>query len=176
MTIKYIQDSKKRDVALSKRKRSILKKLIEFSQLCGVDVFLTMFDKEKQKITEYRSENEFDIKIVSALLSKDTIKNLRYEFFRNDISENFRLNDKDIEEFKITSSKMNLIKQKYKVHEDKEQINVVSDSLSLSYEMQQKLTQYVIPELQLKSKRDIISSNRSIVEAVNTKKYGEVLS
>ena len=51
-------------MALSKRKRGILKKIIELSSLCGQDIFMIMFDKEKRRVTEYRSRNEFDSDIV----------------------------------------------------------------------------------------------------------------
>jgi len=43
-------------VTFCKRKRGILKKLIEMSKLCGQDIFMVMFDKEKQKVLQFRSD------------------------------------------------------------------------------------------------------------------------
>lgn len=41
--------------------------------MCGQDIFLAIFDKEKQKILEYRSDFKFNTDIVSGLLSKEII-------------------------------------------------------------------------------------------------------
>ena len=51
---KFIEDQDKRDVTFSKRKRGVIKKLIELSKMCGLDTFMVVFDKEKQKLV-YRS-------------------------------------------------------------------------------------------------------------------------
>ena len=44
---KYLEDQSKRDVTYAKRKRGIIKKMIELSTMCGQDIFLVIFDKEK---------------------------------------------------------------------------------------------------------------------------------
>lgn len=46
---KFITDIAKRKVTSSKRKRGLIKKAIELSEMCGLDIFLLIFDKEKQK-------------------------------------------------------------------------------------------------------------------------------
>jgi len=45
--LKFITDPKKRKVTISKRKRGAIKKIIELSVLCGLDMFLVVFDREK---------------------------------------------------------------------------------------------------------------------------------
>jgi uncharacterized LabA/DUF88 family protein len=65
-----ISDDRKRKVTISKRKRGLFKKAIEMSMLCGLDIFMVVFDKEKQKIFELNSDTDFDIQIVSHLLDK----------------------------------------------------------------------------------------------------------
>ena len=42
-----IKEKRKRDVIYCKRKRGLLKKLIEISRLCDLDIFLVVFDKSK---------------------------------------------------------------------------------------------------------------------------------
>ena len=62
---KFIENKMQRDVTYSKRKRGITKKAIELSRMCGQDIFMIIFDKSKQKLVEYRSSNDFSIKIVN---------------------------------------------------------------------------------------------------------------
>ena len=67
----YITNKVKREVTLCKRKRGLIKKVIELSQLCNIDIFMTLFDKEKQKIIEFRSQNNFTSSVVSDLLQRE---------------------------------------------------------------------------------------------------------
>ena len=46
----FIENEAKRKVTCSKRKRGLLKKSIELSTMCGLDIFLVIFDKDKQKL------------------------------------------------------------------------------------------------------------------------------
>jgi hypothetical protein len=48
-----IQDIKKRGVTYCKRKKNLIRKLIEISKLCDLNMFLVIFDKEKQTMLEY---------------------------------------------------------------------------------------------------------------------------
>ena len=65
----FIEDPISRGITFCKRKCQILKKLIELKKMCGIDIFLAVFDKEKQKLLEFRSENEFDANMVKDLLT-----------------------------------------------------------------------------------------------------------
>ena len=44
-----------------------MKKLIELSTLCDVNIFMTIFNKEKQAVFEYRSETKFDAEVVQKI-------------------------------------------------------------------------------------------------------------
>lgn len=70
--LSYIKDYKQRVTTYSKRKRSLFKKAIELSMLCDLDVFLVIFDKQKQKFFELNSSKQFSSQIVSSLLSEIT--------------------------------------------------------------------------------------------------------
>jgi len=63
--IKLVENVSQRNVTYSKRKRGILKKAIELSILCAQDIYLVVFDKEKQKLIEFNSSEEFTRSIVS---------------------------------------------------------------------------------------------------------------
>ena len=68
-----ISNNTKRKVTISKRKRGLIKKAIELSMLGGLDVFMCIFDRDRQKIFELNSDTDFDIQIVSHLLDKVNI-------------------------------------------------------------------------------------------------------
>ena len=42
-----IRSNQKRIITLSKRKKNIFKKAIELSVLCGVDIFIVVFDRDR---------------------------------------------------------------------------------------------------------------------------------
>jgi hypothetical protein len=42
-----IMNKEKRNVAYCKRKKGVVKKAIELSKLCNLDILIVMFDKEK---------------------------------------------------------------------------------------------------------------------------------
>ena len=44
---KLIENYKQRVTTLSKRKRSLLKKAIELSVMCDLDIFMVIFDRKK---------------------------------------------------------------------------------------------------------------------------------
>ena len=44
---KFIENKSYRNVTFCKRKNGIIKKAIELSRLCGVDVYMMIYDKEK---------------------------------------------------------------------------------------------------------------------------------
>ena len=59
-SISRIHDKNSRNVTYSKRKRGLIKKAIELTLLCEQYVFLIIFDKEKQRMIEYNSSNDFN--------------------------------------------------------------------------------------------------------------------
>ena len=69
-----IENPIKRYVAFCKRKKVVLKKVIELTAMTGVDIFMIVFDKNKQKMLEYRSDINFTSDIVASLTSKGVIE------------------------------------------------------------------------------------------------------
>ena len=80
---KFIENKMQRDVTYSKRKRGIIKKAIELSRMCGQDIFMIIFDKNKQKLVEYRSGRDFNINIVNSLLQHDICLQFKHELYTN---------------------------------------------------------------------------------------------
>ena len=66
-----IADKKQRNMQIGKKKRVAINKLVELDKQCGQDILLYIFDREKQKMIEFRSTNEFDGHLVSRLLDDD---------------------------------------------------------------------------------------------------------
>ena len=105
----YISDKKRRDVSYCKRKRGLIKKIIELSNLCHHDIYLCIFEKEKQKIVEYRTDVEFNHQIISGLLHPDIVIELQHELYTNKThQEEFMRKD---EEFDPMASDVDLEEQ-----------------------------------------------------------------
>ena len=59
---KYISNKSDRNETFQKRKRGILKKAVEFSKKCGLDMTFTIQDPDENRIIEYRSSKAFSAK------------------------------------------------------------------------------------------------------------------
>ena len=59
-----IKNLKQRDSTFCKRRKNIMKKLMELSRLCDVNIYMTIFNKDKQSIFEYCSSKEFNVDVV----------------------------------------------------------------------------------------------------------------
>jgi hypothetical protein len=91
-----IEDKHKRNITLSKRKRGLMKKLIEFSSLCKLDLYFLAFDKEKQKLIEFRSSHKFNLKKVQSLLVPEIKEQFQHQIYTNrDYQKFVRKNDKE---------------------------------------------------------------------------------
>ena len=53
--ISVIEDKQKRINQKSKRTRTLIRKAIEVSQMCNLDIYLVVHDKEYSKVIEYNS-------------------------------------------------------------------------------------------------------------------------
>jgi hypothetical protein len=94
----FISDKKRRDVSYCKRKRGLIKKIIELSNLCHHDIYLVIFEKEKQKIVEYRTDVTFNSEIISGLLNPDIIMDLQHELYTNKTHQDqFMSRDEDVD-------------------------------------------------------------------------------
>jgi hypothetical protein len=49
----YIENRNLRNIAYHIRKRGLMKKVIEFSSMCGLDMYLFVHDKLSDKMIEY---------------------------------------------------------------------------------------------------------------------------
>ena len=68
--LQYLSDRSLRNIAYHIRKRGLLKKAIELSSMCGLEMYLLIYDKEKDKIIEYQSDDQFDLNKVSEIIIK----------------------------------------------------------------------------------------------------------
>ena len=78
-SISRIADKNSRNVTYCKRKRGLIKKAIELSKLCEQYVYMVIFDKENQTVTEYRSSMNFDLPVVSRLVNSKSSTNLKHK-------------------------------------------------------------------------------------------------
>ena len=54
-----ISNTYSRHVTYGKRKNGVIKKAMELSLLCGQDIMLTIYDKQKNKLVQYQSDATF---------------------------------------------------------------------------------------------------------------------
>ena len=87
-----IDDRLKRINFKSKRKRTLIKKVIEFSQMCNVAVLLVIHDAEFNKVIEYNSGTSsdlFTLKEATNVLDLASNKKVIHKYFTNDDYEQF---------------------------------------------------------------------------------------
>ena len=94
----------KRNVAYCKRKKGVVKKAIELSKLCNLDILIVMFDKEKQKLYEFRSDKQFDIKICNRMLDSDIRWQLNHKMETNEDYKTLYDGSKKFNELKSVSN------------------------------------------------------------------------
>lgn len=68
--LEKIQDKESQRVSLCKRKRGIIKKCIELSVMHSQDVFILIFDKNQQRLVEYRSDPQMNVEVAKELLER----------------------------------------------------------------------------------------------------------
>ena len=71
--VDIIEDHLKRGIAYSKRKRGVIKKAMELSKLCNQEIFMLIFDRDKQRIVQYSSTPSFNAEICMGLTSIESI-------------------------------------------------------------------------------------------------------
>ena len=69
--IEPIADRIKKRNAKHKRSKIIMKKAYELSVLCQLEVNVSFFDREKNKVIEFASNPDFTLKNLSELIAED---------------------------------------------------------------------------------------------------------
>jgi hypothetical protein len=65
----YLENDVARKACYCKRKRGLLKKVMELSNLCGQQIQLVIFDEKKQILVQYNSHEKFGRQVVNKLLN-----------------------------------------------------------------------------------------------------------
>ena len=60
-TSSRIENDYQRSITFCKRKRGVIKKLIELSNLCEQMIYLAVYDHEKRRLVTYSSEEAFGL-------------------------------------------------------------------------------------------------------------------
>ena len=81
--LKEINDRNLKTITYNKRKRGIIKKAVELSVLCKQEIFMTIFNKENNKLVVYQSSDDFSSQRVNTLLQSNATLNSLYEEHNN---------------------------------------------------------------------------------------------
>ena len=65
-----IKDVVRRKVAFCKRRRGLLKKVIEMSTMCNKRIVMILFDPEKDKAIQFQSDESFKLNEAIATVNK----------------------------------------------------------------------------------------------------------
>lgn len=66
-----------------KRKRVLIKKAMELSQLCGKHILLSIFDSDMQNLVQYQSSQQFSPRVVFKLNNLKYKPYIKAEFYDN---------------------------------------------------------------------------------------------
>ena len=67
--IEKIKERSKLNVTFQKRKRGLLKKVIELTSLCDQQTLMFIYDDHKNTLIQYQSSPDFNIQSVGKLIS-----------------------------------------------------------------------------------------------------------
>ena len=84
---------KEKNITFAKRKRGLIKKCIEISQLCDLYLHLAIFDQVNQKVVEFCSHEEFTAYVVTRLLDPDLPSKIVHEKYTNKDLDSFVLKE-----------------------------------------------------------------------------------
>ena len=101
--LKFILDRNLRNITYHKRKRGLIKKVIEICSLCDLDVYMFMYDKDKKKIIEFMSDLNFNNNRV-----KDIKDNIRKPENKNKYQVT-KITNKDYYEYILPSDKSDIM-------------------------------------------------------------------
>ena len=75
--------TKEQRVTFTKRKRGILKKCIEVSEICGQDVFMVILDRKSKRIVELNSTPDFNLQAVTSAMEDHEKNGMEHAKFYN---------------------------------------------------------------------------------------------
>lgn len=75
-----IQDSRARDATFCKRRKNIVSKLVELGRLCDLNIYLMIFNKDKQALHEYKSDDLFTSEVACRLLEPENLEQFKTKF------------------------------------------------------------------------------------------------
>ena len=83
---KPIQDKQKKLVAFCRMKKDLVKRAMELSQMCENKVLLVIFDEEKERMTYYKSSDEFSLMAAhqAKQITKGKVQTQMFEKFTNE--------------------------------------------------------------------------------------------
>ena len=98
--ITRLQNDSQRKVTLCKRKKGLIKKLIELSILCDLKVFMILQDDANKRTTHFASDKNFDfIKCFNQKNQREFFTNCDYEKVggaNDELDSNYRMCDSDV--------------------------------------------------------------------------------
>ena len=100
--MKKIENLSQRNLSYNKRKRGLLKKVIELSTFCDMDVFLVIFDRNKKQLVEFNSSSDFSLRTLKKLFVAKNMSKLKYEKYHN---EDYELLDQEMSDKRFMSLK-----------------------------------------------------------------------
>ena len=78
--IARLQNDGQRKVTLCKRKKGLMKKMIELSVLCDLKIFMLIQDESNQRTTHFSSHKDFDfVQCFNDLNQREFFSNSDYE-------------------------------------------------------------------------------------------------
>ena len=84
-----MQDKTQRNITFNKRHQCLIKKAIELSMLCGQEVYISIFDRNKGKLVEYSSSEDLTLNKVTEVHKKHS--NLSDEQYVHYIDDDYHL-------------------------------------------------------------------------------------
>ena len=66
--LRFVEDKHVRNITFHLRKRGLIKKCIELSCMCDLDVYLFIQDTKKRRVVEYKSNKDFDVHNIKPII------------------------------------------------------------------------------------------------------------